>query len=71
MSPKKDVAMTKDEFNRLLSKYLAVKGNSVLGMADKIGVTRLTIYRWKRGERRIDQFTADALLKFFKENKIT
>lgn len=67
MPPKKKTGMTKTEFARSLVKYLAIKGNSVSGMADELGITRMTIYRWKKGERNIDTFTADAVRKFFAE----
>jgi len=67
MPPKKLTAMTKAEFTRLLAKYLAIEGNTAVGLASDLVVTRMTIYRWRTGARSIDRFTADAIRKYFTE----
>jgi transcriptional regulator with XRE-family HTH domain len=67
MSPNRKQAMTKTEFGKLVERYLAIKGNSATKLAKEIGVGRNTIWRWQKGERKIDSFTAASLRAFFLE----
>lgn len=59
--------MTKTEFSKLVQRYLAIPGNNGTKLAKEIGVGRNTIWRWQKGERKIDAFTAASLRAFFHE----
>jgi len=69
MSPIKKPAMSAAEFSEMLNEWLLIEGNTLVKLAKDLEVMRMTIWRWKNGERTIDKFTAQALKKYFKKSK--
>jgi len=59
--PKKQKAMTKEQFTNLFREMEAA-GYTPQQIADGLGVGRTSMYRWLNGTRKIDKFTAQAIV---------